>query len=84
MQVQYGVSDGCRHALLRRVGGAGVAVDERGRRAPLAARPEHDAEPGNVNTAAYTMGDQTYPDRTVTASDGYQRQVFPLVVQIRK
>jgi type IV pilus assembly protein PilW len=41
-------------------------------------------EPGNVSTAAYTMGDQTYPDRSATPSDGYQRQVFPLVVQIRK
>jgi hypothetical protein len=38
-----------------------------------------DAEPGYGNTSTYTMGDQT-----VTASDGYQRQVFPLVVQIRK
>ena len=42
------------------------------------------AEPGNVSTAAYTMGDQTYPDRSVSASDGFARQVFPLVVQIRK
>ena len=38
-----------------------------------------DAEPGYSNTSTYTMGDQT-----VTAADGYQRQVFPLVVQIRK
>jgi type IV pilus assembly protein PilW len=41
-------------------------------------------EPGNVSTAAYTMGDQTYPDRSTTASDPYPRQVCPLVVQIRK
>jgi type IV pilus assembly protein PilW len=41
-------------------------------------------EPGNSNATAYTMGDQTYPDRTATATDGYQRQVFPLIVQIRK
>ncbi len=38
-----------------------------------------DVEPGYGNTSTYTMGDQT-----ITASDGYQRQVFPLVVQIRK
>jgi len=37
------------------------------------------AEPGYTNTASYTMGDQT-----VTANDGFQRQLFPLVVQIRK
>ena len=38
-----------------------------------------DAEGGYSNTSTYTMGDQT-----VTASDGFQRQLFPLVVQIRK
>jgi type IV pilus assembly protein PilW len=38
-----------------------------------------DAEPGYSNTSTYAMGDQT-----VTAADGYRRQVFPLVVQIRK
>ena len=38
-----------------------------------------DAEGGYSNTSTYTMGDQT-----VTAADGYRRQVFPLVVQIRK
>ena len=34
---------------------------------------------GYSNTSQNTMGDQI-----VTAADGYQRQVFPLVVQIRK
>jgi type IV pilus assembly protein PilW len=36
------------------------------------------AEPGLSNTSTYTMGNQT-----VTASDGYLRQVFPLVVTLR-
>ena len=36
------------------------------------------AEPGLANTSTYTMGDQT-----VTVSDGFQRQLFPLVVQLR-
>ena len=38
-----------------------------------------DVDSGYSNTSQYSMGDQT-----VTAADGYQRQVFPLVVQIRK
>ena len=38
-----------------------------------------DSEPGYVNTSTYAMGDQT-----VTVNDAYQRQVFPLVVQLRK
>jgi hypothetical protein len=38
-----------------------------------------DVESGYSNTSQYAMGDQT-----VTAADGYQRQAFPLVVQIRK
>ena len=38
-----------------------------------------DVEPGYANTSTYTIGDQT-----ITASDGFQRQVFPLVVQLRK
>jgi len=41
-------------------------------------------DPSNVSTAAYPMGDQTYPDRSTTPTDGFQRQLFPLVVQIRK
>jgi len=38
-----------------------------------------DVDDSYTNTSTYAMGDQT-----VTASDGYQRQVFPLVVQLRK
>jgi len=41
-------------------------------------------DPSNVSTAAYPMGDQTYPDRSTTPTDGFQRQLFTLVVQIRK
>ena len=41
MQVQYGVSTGRRHPLLRRVGRSRVALDERGRRAPVAAGAQH-------------------------------------------
>ena len=37
-----------------------------------------DAEPGYTNTTTYTMGDQT-----VTVNDHFQRQLFPLVVQLR-
>ena len=37
------------------------------------------AESGYSNTSSYAMGNES-----VTAADGYQRQVFPLVVQIRK
>jgi len=36
------------------------------------------AEPGLTNTSTYTIGDQT-----VTVNDAFQRQVFPLVVQLR-
>jgi type IV pilus assembly protein PilW len=36
------------------------------------------AEPGLTNTSTYTLGDQT-----ITVNDGFQRQVFPLVVQLR-
>jgi len=37
-----------------------------------------DTEPGYTNTATYTMGDQV-----VTVNDKFQRQLFPLVVQLR-
>jgi type IV pilus assembly protein PilW len=36
------------------------------------------AEPGLTNTSTYAMGDQS-----VAVNDGFQRQVFPLVVQLR-
>ena len=38
-----------------------------------------DAESGYSNTSTYAIGDQT-----ITAADGYPRQVFPLVVQLRR
>jgi type IV pilus assembly protein PilW len=38
-----------------------------------------DAESGFSNTSTYTIGDQT-----ITVADGYTRQVFPLVVQLRR
>jgi type IV pilus assembly protein PilW len=38
-----------------------------------------DAEPGYSNTSTYTMGDQT-----VTVADGIPRQVFPVVVELRR
>lgn len=36
-------------------------------------------EPGYVNNTSYVMGDQTY-----TVNDGYRRQLFTTVVQLRK
>ena len=72
MQVQYGVSTtaGIRYydasAVPASLWTSVVAV-----RLWLLARST-DAEPGYSNTSTYTMGDQT-----VTASDGYQRQVIP-------
>lgn len=79
MQVQYGVSTaaGTRYydaaAVPASLWANVVAV-----RLWLLARST-DIEPGFTNTSTYTIGDQT-----VTASDGFQRQVFPLVVQLRK
>jgi len=84
MQVQYGVNTGAgtrfydASAVPASLWANVVAV-----RLWLLARST-SVEPNNSNATTYTMGDQTYPDRTVTATDGYQRQVFPLVVQIRK
>jgi len=43
-----------------------------------------DADAGITSTATYAMGDQQFPDRSTVPSDGFQRQLFPLVVQIRK
>jgi len=84
MQVQYGVSTtgGVRYydasAVPASLWASVVAV-----RLWLLAR-SITTDTGNVSTAAYTMGDQTYPDRSTTPSDGFQRQLFPLVIQIRK
>ena len=36
------------------------------------------AEPGYGNTNSYVMGDQTY-----TVNDGFRRQLFTMVVQLR-
>ncbi len=79
MQVQYGVNTaaGTRFydasTVPASLWGNVVAV-----RLWLLARST-TAEPAYTNTASYTMGDQT-----ITASDGFQRQAFPVVVQIRK
>jgi type IV pilus assembly protein PilW len=79
MQVQYGVSTtaGMRFydasAVPASLWTSVVAV-----RLWLLARST-DAEPGYTNTSTYAMADQS-----ITASDGFQRQAFPLVVQIRK
>lgn len=79
MQVQYGVSTaaGTRYYEASAVP-ASLWPNVVSVRLWLLARST-DVEPGYGNTSTYTLGDQT-----ITASDGYQRQVFPLVVQIRK
>jgi len=78
MQVQYGVSTvgGTRYYDASTVP-ASLWTSVVAVRLWLLARST-DAEPNYSNTSSYTMG-----DKTVTASDGFQRQVFPLVVQIR-
>lgn len=79
MQVQYGVSTtaGTRYYNAADVPATlWTSVDSV--RLWLVARST-DTETGYTNTSTYTMGDQT-----VTANDAYQRQVFPLVVHIRK
>lgn len=79
MQVQYGVATeaGTRYYDAQSIAASDwnnvVAI-----RLWLLARST-TAEPNYTNTASYTMGDQT-----ITASDSFQRQVFPLVVQVRK
>ena len=62
MQVQYGVATPAAsavrfYALLRRR--ERRRLDQRGGGPSLAARAEHDAEPGYTNTSSYAMGDQT-------------------------
>jgi type IV pilus assembly protein PilW len=79
LQVQYGVglTTGIRYydasAVPADLWSSVVAV-----RLWLLARSS-SADPGYSNTSTYKVGDQT-----ITASDGYQRQSFPLVVQVRK
>jgi type IV pilus assembly protein PilW len=84
MQVQYGVSTdaGVRYYDASAVP-ATLWTSVTSVRLWLLARST-TVDTGNVSTAAYAMGDVTYPDRSTTTSDGYQRQLFPLVVQIRK
>ena len=78
MQIQYGVNagGGTRYydasAVPASLWTSVVAV-----RLWLLARST-DAEPAYTNTATYTMGDQA-----VTVNDRFQRQLFPLVVQLR-
>jgi hypothetical protein len=41
-------------------------------------------EPGYANTSTYTMGTSTYPRNPASSpSDGYRRQLFNTVVQLR-
>ena len=84
MQVQYGVSTdaGVRYYNASDVPAA-LWTSVISVRLWLLARST-TVDTGNVSTAAYAMGDVTYPDRSTTPTDGYQRQLFPLVVQIRK
>jgi type IV pilus assembly protein PilW len=79
MQIQYGVYDAPTGATSYVDASSGL--DWRkviALRIWLLARST-EAEPGYRNTDSYTIGDQT-----VTASDGYVRQVFPLVVGARR
>ena len=79
MQVQYGVSSSNGTTFLN--ANAVVASDWANViavRIWLLARST-SIEPGYANTSTYTMGDQT-----ITVNDSYQRQVFPLVVQLRR
>jgi len=84
MQVQYGVSTdaGVRYYDASAVPSTAWTSVTSVRLWLLARSTTVDT--GNVSTAAYAMGDVTYPDRSTTTSDGFQRQLFPLVVQIRK
>lgn len=83
MQVQYGItaSGGTRFLDASAVAAADwpnvVAV-----RLWLLARSS-TVEPGYANTSSYAMGDRT-GDNAYTVNDGFQRQVFPLVVQLRR
>ena len=78
MQIQYGVTNagGTRFYNASDVA-ATDWVDVSAVRIWLLARST-TAEPGLANTSTYTIGDQT-----VTVNDAFQRQVFPLVVQLR-
>jgi hypothetical protein len=79
MQVQYGVSSSIGTTFVN--ANAVAAADWANVTAVriwLLARST-DTEPGYANTSSYDMGGQT-----VTVNDGYQRELFPLVVQLRK
>jgi type IV pilus assembly protein PilW len=78
MQIQYGVTtDGTAFGNANTIAAADWA-NVTAVRIWLLARST-DTEPGYVNTSTYTMGGQP-----VTVNDSYQRQVFPLIVQLRK
>ena len=79
MQVQYGVSSssGTKFLDAQNVAAADWANVTAVRIWLLARSTE--TEPGYTNTSTYTMGDQP-----VTVNDSYQRQVLPLVVQLRR
>jgi type IV pilus assembly protein PilW len=84
MQVQYGVvtANGIDGGLLTRYYDAASVPDWNSVvavRLWLLARSS-DVEPGYTNTSTYAMGDRSVGP----VSDGYQRQLFPLVVQVRK
>jgi type IV pilus assembly protein PilW len=78
MQVQYGVSSGGITTFKNASAvTAGEWLNVVSLRIWLLARST-DIEPGYSNTKSYPIGDQT-----VTASDSFVRQVFPLVVGLR-
>jgi type IV pilus assembly protein PilW len=85
MQVQYGVVTGTGidgSPLVAYYNAGNALVDWNNVvavRLWLLARSS-DVEPGYTNTTGYTMGDLT----AGAPNDGFQRQVFPLVVQVRK
>jgi type IV pilus assembly protein PilW len=79
MQVQYGVGSSSGTKFINADAMAATDwVNVTAVRIWLLARSA-DIEPGYTNTSTYAMGDQP-----VTVNDSYQRQVLPLVVQLRK
>jgi type IV pilus assembly protein PilW len=78
MQVQYGVNNGTTRFLNANAVAASDWPNVTAVRIWLLARSS-DAEPGYSNKSTYVIGDQT-----VTVNDNFQRQVFPLVVQLRR
>ena len=86
MQVQYGVRTGAAAtARTQFLDASAVSASDWANvvavRLWLLARSA-DAEPGYTNTTTYTMGDKVGA-QAVTVNDHFQRQLFPLVVQLR-